>query len=139
MRPSWDVYFCQMAQVAATRSTCPRAAVGCVLVSNRHVVSTGFNGSASGTPHCIDDGCMVVDGHCIRSIHAEQNAIIQAALHGTSTFGATAYVTHQPCALCAKMLINTGIVRVVYINEYTPVDGGLFFRQAGVEIERIEL
>lgn len=138
-RPSWDEYFLQLAQTVATRATCPRASVGCVLVRDKRLLTTGYNGACSGLESCIEAGCMMVDGHCLRSLHAEQNAIIQAALHGVSTQGTTCYVTHQPCALCAKMLINAGVQRVVYINEYAPADDGDFFRQAGVTVERVEL
>ena len=138
-RPSWDTYFLQMALHVATRATCPRAQVGCVLVRDKRMLTTGYNGSPAGLPHCLDVGCMIVNGHCLRSLHAEQNAIIQAALHGVTTANATCYVTHQPCVHCAKMLINAGVVRVVFINQYVPVDGGEFFRLAGVDVERAEL
>ena len=138
-RPSWDAYFAGMAQYVSVRATCPRASVGCVLVRDKRVLTTGYNGASAGLPSCLDVGCLMEDKHCISAIHAEQNAIIQAALHGITTQGAIAYVTHCPCSLCAKMLINAGIVRVVYINEYAPADGGEFFRMAGVVVERIEL
>lgn len=137
-RPSWDVYFLQMAHHAASRATCPRAQVGCVLVRNRRILTTGYNGSPAGLPHCLEVGCMIIDGHCLRSIHAEQNAIIQAALHGVTTFGATCYATHYPCIHCAKILINAGIVRVVYNDEYKSA-GSEFFSAAGVSVERIQL
>lgn len=137
-RPSWDTYFLAMAQLAATRATCPRASVGCVLVRDKHVLTTGYNGACAGLDSCLDVGCMVVDGHCLRSVHAEANAIIQAALHGVTTAGCTAYVTHMPCVHCAKMLINAGVVRVVYSDEY-PSAGVEFFKDAGVKLERIEL
>lgn len=138
-RPTWDEYYSRLAQLVSTRATCPRASVGCVLVRDKRLLVSGYNGSCSGLPSCLEVGCMMIDGHCHRSIHAEQNAIIQAALHGITTAGATAYVTHYPCSLCAKMLINAGVVRVVFINEYAPADGGEFFRQAGVNVERILL
>lgn len=138
-RPTRDEYFSDIAQRVATRSTCPRASVGCVFVSHNHILSTGYNGSAAGLDHCLDVGCLMVDGHCLRCVHAEANAIIQCALHGVTTKSSTAYVTHYPCVHCSKMMINAGVVRVVYINEYAPVDGGDFFRQAGVSVERIEL
>lgn len=138
-RPSWDNYFAQAALHAATRSTCPRAQVGCVMVHDNLALVTGFNGAPRGMDHCTDVGCLIENNHCIRSLHAEQNAIIQAARTGVSLVGATAFVTHHPCALCANMLINVGVVRVVYLNMYPPADGGEFLRQAGVIVERIEL
>lgn len=136
-RPSWDVYWLQMARLAATRATCPRLQVGCVLVRDKKMLVTGYNGACKGQPHCIDVGCMLIDGHCLRSVHAEANAIIQAALHGVTTANSTAYVTHHPCVHCEKMLINAGVVRVVYLNEYR--DNGKFFTSAGVDVERIQL
>ena len=136
-RPTTDQYFASIAQIVATRSTCPRAQVGCVLVRDKRLLTTGYNGACSGLDSCLDAGCMVVDGHCLRSVHAEANAIIQAALHGVTTAGSTAFVTHHPCVHCEKMLINAGVVRVVYVNEYQ--NGGEFFKAAGVNAERIEL
>lgn len=139
MRPSWDTHFMNMAQVAAEMSTCPRASVGCVLVRDKHFLSSGFNGSPSGMDHCTDTGCLMVDGHCTRALHAEQNAIIQCALHGISTQGATCFVTHFPCVICAKMLINAGIWRVVYLNDYTNARGDEFFKWAKVQIEQLKV
>ena len=138
-RPLRDVRFMRDALNAATMATCPRASVGCVLVRDGHGLVSGYNGASRGLPHCTDVGCLMVDGHCLRSCHAEQNAIATAARLGVSVTGATCYSTHQPCTTCANMLINTGIVRVVYLNEYTPADGGEFFRFAGVIVERMEL
>lgn len=136
-RPSWDEYFVGIAQHVATRSTCPRASVGCVLVRDKRLLTTGYNGACSHLASCQEIGCLIVDGHCLRSVHAEANAIIQAALHGVTTAGATAYVTHHPCIHCEKMLINAGVARVVYLNEYQ--NGGEFFMAAGVDVERIGL
>ena len=138
-RPSWDVYFMEQAIHVSSRSTCPRAAVGCVMVQDKFALVSGFNGSVRGAPHCTEVGCLMESNHCIRSLHAEQNAIIQAARTGVSLLGATCYVTHHPCALCANMLINVGIIRVVYLNMYPPADGGEFLRQAGIVVERLEL
>jgi len=138
-RPSWDAYWIGLAQAVATRSTCNRAAVGCVLTIGNRQLTSGYNGSVKNLPHCIDVGCLMRDGHCVRCLHAEQNAIIQAALHGVSTQGCVAYVTHYPCILCAKMLINAGVQRVVYTVEYAPLDGAMFFEAAGIVVERIEL
>lgn len=138
-RPSWDEYFISMAQMVSTRSTCPRAQVGCVLVRENRVLTTGFNGAPSSLEHCDDAGCLMSDGHCIRALHAEQNAIIQAALHGISTKGAVAYVTHHPCVVCAKMLINAGIWRVVYLNDYANECGDKFFKWAKIQIEQAKV
>jgi len=100
MRPEWDSYFMKIAYAVSERSTCDRALVGCVLVLDKRILTTGFNGSPAGQPHCDEEGHLMVDGHCVRTIHAETNAIIQAALHGVSTKGATCYVTHLPCINC---------------------------------------
>jgi dCMP deaminase len=139
MRPSWDNYFLQLAAIAATRATCDRAHVGCVLVKDKHVLTTGYNGAARALDDCTLVGCLMIDGHCRRTLHAEQNAIIQAALHGVSTAGATAYLTHQPCLTCTLMLINAGIVHVVYSGEYNDENSIKFFNAAGIMPERIEL
>lgn len=117
-RPTWDEYFIEVARVVATRSTCDRAQVGCVIVRERRILTTGYNGSPAGLPHCTEVGHLLVDGHCIRTLHAEQNAIMQAALHGISTRNAMLYVTHQPCYHCAKMIVNSGIRQVVHGGQY---------------------
>lgn len=136
-RPSWDEYFLQIAFTVAQRSTCDRAHVGCVLVRDRRILATGYNGAPAGLPHCDDVGHLMVDGHCVRTLHAEQNALIQAALHGVSTEGATAYVTHQPCLTCAKMLINAGIRRVVYAGNYPDEYSRSFLDAARVELTHL--
>ena len=133
-RPGWDDYFMDIAFTVAERSTCDRAHVGAVLVRDRRILTTGYNGAPAGLPHCDDVGHLMVDGHCVRTLHAEQNAIIQAALHGISIEGATAYVTHQPCLTCAKMLINAGVRRVVYAGNYPDENSREFFRIAGVDL-----
>ncbi len=133
-RPSWDEYFVQIAFTVAQRSTCDRAHVGCVLVRDRRILTTGYNGAPAGLPHCDDVGHLLIDGHCVRTLHAEQNALIQAALHGVGTEGATAYVTHQPCLTCAKMLINAGVRRVVYAGNYPDDHSRRFLDAAGVEL-----
>ena len=133
-RPSWDEYFVQIAFTVAQRSTCDRAHVGCVLVRDRRILTTGYNGAPAGLPHCDDVGHLIIDGHCVRTLHAEQNALIQAALHGVGTEGATAYVTHQPCLTCAKMLINAGVRRVVYAGNYPDEHSRSFLDAAGVEL-----
>jgi dCMP deaminase len=117
-RPSIDQYFLAMAELASSRATCDRAHVGCVLVREKNVVATGFNGSVAGLPHCDDVGHQMDDGHCVRTVHAEMNALVQAAKLGHATKGATAYINVHPCWLCFKMLANAGIVRIVYSRDY---------------------
>lgn len=143
-RPTWDQYFMQLARTAATRSTCDRASVGCLIVQHHRVLVTGYNGAPSGLPHCDEDGHLFADpdrpDHCLRTLHAEQNALIQAALHGVSTNNGTAYVTHAPCLTCAKMLINAGIRRVVYNRMHGDVATSLeMMSQAGIEISQMVL
>ncbi len=133
-RPSWDKYFMNIANEVAKRSTCERAQVGAVIVKEKRILTTGYNGSPRGLPHCFEVGCLMDNGHCVRTLHAEQNAIIQAALHGIITEGATIYVTHQPCFLCAKMIINAGLVRIVYDKEYPDDRSREFLEQAGVKL-----
>lgn len=116
-RPSWDEYFMGLAHRVATRATCPRAAVGAVIVKDNRILGTGYNGSPSGTAHCIDEGCIMSRNHCIRTIHAEVNAILDALQRG-SVRGATLYCTHYPCANCAKLIKQVGIIKVVYGRDY---------------------
>lgn len=113
-RPSWDEYFMRIASDVATRATCLRRHVGAVIVRDRRILSTGYNGSPPGQPHCTEVGCLMEEGRCIRTLHAEQNAIIQAALHGVSTHGSTLYGTCRPCHVCARMIVGAGIGRVVF-------------------------
>lgn len=141
-RPSLDEYFMEIAKVVASRSTCLRQNVGAVIVRDKRILSTGYNGAPMGLPHCLDIGCLrqelnVPSGErheLCRAVHAEQNAIIQAAYHGVSIKGATLYTTHQPCIMCAKMMINAGIVRVVYGKDYADNRGLEFLKEAGVEV-----
>ena len=133
-RPSWDTYFMEIAFTVAKRSTCDRAHVGAVLVRDRRILTTGYNGAPAGLSHCDEVGHLMVDGHCVRTLHAEQNAIIQAALHGVLTQSAAAYVTHQPCLTCAKMLINAGVHRIVYAGNYPDSHSRDFLHEAGVEL-----
>jgi len=138
VRPSWDEYFMELAQVVAKRSTCKRRSVGAVLVRDKRILTTGYNGSPPGLVHCIDAECLMLDGHCVRAIHAEQNAIIQGALHGIDLRGATCYVTSSPCVHCSKMLIATGVVRIVFLDMYTEEIGQTMAREAGVILERFK-
>lgn len=118
MRKDWDRYFIDIAFEIASRSTCPRKSVGALVVKDRRIKGTGYNGSPSGLPHCMDEGCIVVNNHCARVIHAEVNALLECAPEERK--GATLYVTDQPCAECSKLIINSGITRVVYAREYPP-------------------
>jgi dCMP deaminase len=125
-RPNWDDYFMDIAELVSKRSTCLRRGVGAVLVKDRRVLATGYNGSPSGLRHCLDIGCMrremnVPSGErheLCRGLHAEQNAIIQAASHGVSVNGSTLYCTNHPCIICAKMIINAGIVKITFRQGY---------------------
>jgi dCMP deaminase len=118
MRKDWDTYFLDIAFRVAERSTCPRRMVGAVVVKDRRIKGTGYNGSAAGLPHCDDAGCLLVNGHCRRTIHAEVNALLECSPEERD--GATIYVTDHPCAECAKLIISSGISRVVYAREYPP-------------------
>jgi dCMP deaminase len=137
-RPPWDEYFMQITFEVAKRSTCPRAAVGAVIVREKRILTTGYNGSPMGLPHCTEAGCLMVNDHCVRTLHAEQNAIIQGALHGVDVSGSTIYVTHQPCLVCAKMAINAGIKRIVYAGQYPDKIARGFLDEAGVELSWFE-
>jgi len=137
-RPSWDDYFMQITFEVAKRSTCPRAAVGAVIVREKRILTTGYNGSPAGLAHCTEAGCLMVNDHCVRTLHAEQNAIIQGALHGVDVSGSTMYVTHQPCLVCAKMAINAGIQRIVYAGHYPDRIARGFLDEAGVELSWFE-
>ena len=141
-RPTWDEYFMSMAALAATRSTCTRRRVGAVVVKDRMVLSTGYNDTPRGLRNCGEGGCercagvaLPGTGHdtCL-CIHAEQNAIIQAAYHGVAIAGSTLYCTHQPCLVCAKMIVNAGIRKVVYAGDYPDPGAVRLLREAGVEL-----
>ena len=142
-RPTWDEYFMEMASVAAKRSTCLRRSVGAVIVKNKQILASGYNGTPMGLPHCEEVGCLreqlkVPSGKChelCRGVHAEQNAITQAAYHGVSVKGATLYCTHQPCVVCTKMLINAGIERIVYANPYPDELAQEMMGQSKIKIE----
>jgi dCMP deaminase len=137
-RPTWNEYFMNIAHEVAKRSTCERAQVGAVIVREKRILTTGYNGSPRGLSHCTEVGCLMENGHCVRTLHAEQNAIIQAALHGVITEGATIYVTHQPCFNCAKTIINAGISEIVYDKEYKDDRSLDFLQQAGVKITALK-
>ena len=136
-RASWDEYFMSIAQVVATRSTCHRKYVGAVIVKNRTILSTGYNGSIRGMPHCIDVGHMMESGHCVATIHAEANAIIQSAKNGVMIDGSAIYVTASPCWNCFKQCANAGIRRICYGEFYR--DQRIFevASQIGIELVHI--
>ncbi|MDD5097428.1 MAG: cytidine/deoxycytidylate deaminase family protein [Candidatus Omnitrophica bacterium] len=144
-RPSWDEYFLEMAHLVAKRSTCLRRSVGAVLVSEKRILATGYNGAPSGLKHCVEIGCIrkklnIPSGErheLCRALHAEQNALIQASLHGISVKGATLYATNQPCVICAKMLINAKIKEIVIADGYPDKMSADFLRQAKIKIRKI--
>lgn len=117
-RIPWDQYFMAQSLLISTRSTCTRLAVGATIVRNKRVISGGYNGSVSGDVHCSDVGCKVVDGHCVRTVHAEANAILQCAKFGSPTEGADIYVSYFPCLQCTKMIIQAGIKNLYYLHDY---------------------
>jgi dCMP deaminase len=141
-RPSWDDYFMEIATVVATRSTCLRRQVGAVIVKDRRILSTGYNGAPAGLRHCLEVGCLresmgVPSGEkheLCRGLHAEQNAVIQAALHGVSMAGSTVYSTHKPCSLCAKILINAGVTDIVFGSGYADILADEMLEEAGVKV-----
>ncbi len=135
-RPDWDEYFLKLAMLASERSTCPRMHCGCVLVKNKNVIATGYNGSIPGDDHCEDAGCLLVDNHCVRTVHAEMNALIQAAKRGHAVEGAAAYVTNMSCTTCAKALISAGVKRIVVFSDYHDTLATEFFKKAKVSVEK---
>ncbi|MFT3921751.1 MAG: dCMP deaminase family protein [Myxococcales bacterium] len=136
-RVSWDQYFMNIAREVATRSTCSRKHVGALIVRDKVILSTGYNGSIRGMPHCDESDHMMEDGHCVRTIHAEANAVIQAATHGTRIEGASIYVTASPCWSCFKMIANAGLQRVVYGEFYR--DARIFEVAAELNMELVHL
>jgi dCMP deaminase len=146
-RPSWDEYFLQLARQAATRSTCLRRQVGAVLVRDKRILTTGYNGAPRGVAHCLDIGCLreergIPSGErqeLCRAIHAEQNAVIQAAIHGVAIEGATLYTTVHPCVLCAKILINCGVREIHYLEGYPDELSRELLSEAGVVLYKEEL
>lgn len=142
-RPSWDTYFLELAGLVSQRATCLRRRVGAVLVKDKRILATGYNGAPCGLQHCIDVGCIrekmrIPSGQrheLCRGLHAEQNVLLQAALYGTSTKGSTLYITHQPCAICAKMLINAGIAAVVICGGYPDDLARRFLRSSGIKVK----
>ncbi len=145
MRPSWDEYFMEIARVVATRSTCLRRKVGAAIVKDNRILATGYNGAPAGLTHCLEIGCLreqmgIPSGQrheLCRALHAEQNAIIQAAVHGTAIQGSIIYVTNQPCVMCCKMIINAGIKKVIFAGDYPDELSLQIFKEAKVELIRV--
>jgi len=134
-RPSWDEYFMNIARAVASRSTCSRRSVGALVVKDKRILATGYNGAPAGLRHCDHTGdADMRDGHCARSTHAEQNAIVQAAKYGTPIDGATVYCTDQPCLTCAKLLVNAGVRRVVFEGRYPDELAVTILAEANVEL-----
>ncbi|AQX53683.1 ComE operon protein 2 [Priestia flexa] len=139
-RISWDQYFMAQSHLLALRSTCERLAVGATIVRDKRIIAGGYNGSISGGVHCADEGCYVIDNHCVRTIHAEVNALLQCAKFGVKTEDAEVYVTHFPCLNCCKALIQAGIKTVYYANDYKNHPYAIeLFEQSGVRFEKVEL
>ncbi len=145
-RPDWDTYFLDIVDLVSRRSTCLRRAVGAGLVRDRRILATGYNGAPSKLQHCLDIGCLreqlnVPSGErheLCRGLHAEQNAIIQAALHGVSAKDSTLYCTNHPCVICVKMIINAGITRVVIRDDYSDKLAADMFKEAGIDVVQLK-
>ena len=144
-RPDWDQYFLEIADVVAKRSTCLRRQIGALIVKDRRILTSGYNGAPSGLEHCLETGCLrdqlrIPSGtrhEICRALHSEMNAIIQAAQYGVSTKGATLYCTNQPCSVCARMLINAGITRIVYTGDYPDEFAMSLLQEAAIEMVRL--
>lgn len=145
-RPSWEAYFMDITFLVAKRSTCLRRSVGAIIVKDKRILSTGYNGAPTGIKHCLETGCLrerlnIASGEnheLCRGIHAEQNAIIQAAYHGVSIKGASLFCTNLPCSICAKMIINAGINRICYASGYADSMSEEMLREAMVDIVKID-
>ncbi|MBW2710230.1 MAG: cytidine/deoxycytidylate deaminase family protein [Deltaproteobacteria bacterium] len=143
-RPSWNQYFMSITRMVATRSTCLRRHVGAILVKENRILATGYNGAPAGLKHCIEVGCLrekasIPSGtrhELCRALHAEQNAIVQAAYHGISIAGSTLYCTNKPCVICSKMLINSGIKKIFFDEAYDDALADALLDEAGIKIMR---
>ena len=144
-RPDWDTYFLEIVELVSKRSTCCRRAVGSGLVRDHRILATGYNGAPSKLKHCLDIGCLreqlkIPSGErheLCRGLHAEQNAVIQAALHGVNTKGSTLYCTNHPCVICAKMIINAGVVRIVIRDGYHDKLAAQMLKEAGINVKQL--
>ena len=147
LRPSWPEYFMSIAKLVATRSTCLRRSVGAVLVKNKRILATGYNGAPTGIRHCEETGCLreklnVKPGErheLCRGLHAEQNVIIQSAYYGVTTKGTTLYSTHKPCIICTKMLINAGVKKIFFLDGYPDTLADEMLSEANIEVERLSI
>jgi dCMP deaminase len=145
-RPDWDSYFMEIAGIVSKRSTCMRRKVGAVIVKDRRILATGYNGAPVGLKHCLDQECLreklnIASGErheLCRGLHAEQNAIVQAAYHGVSIYGAYLYSTHLPCSICMKMVINAGIPKVFYVDGYPDVLSMELVEESNLLLERVK-
>lgn len=139
-RISWEQYFIAQAHLVALRSTCTRLMVGAIIVRENRIIASGYNGSVSDSTHCIDDGCYIVDGHCVRTVHAEANALLQCAKFGVPTNETEIYVTHFPCLQCCKQLIQAGIKTIYYANDYRNNDLAIqLFKESNIKTKKVEL
>ena len=146
-RPSWPEYFMSIAELVATRSTCLRRSVGAVLVKDKRILATGYNGAPTGIRHCEETGCLrenlaVKPGErheLCRGLHAEQNVIIQSAYYGVITKGTTLYSTHKPCIICTKMLINAGVKKIFFLDGYPDTLADEMLSEANIEVERLSI
>lgn len=137
-RIKWQDYFMAQSQLLALRSTCRRLSVGATIVKDNRIIAGGYNGSVAGEVHCIDDGCYIEEGHCIRTVHAEMNALLQCAKMGVPTTGAEIYVTHFPCIHCTKSIIQAGISKIYYAENYKNHPYAIeLLLKAGIQAERI--
>lgn len=139
-RINWDQYFIAQTNIIALRSTCTRLNVGALIVRENRMIASGYNGSVADGDHCIDEGCYIVDGHCVRTVHAEANAILQCARFGVATNNTTMYVTHFPCLQCCKQIIQAGVTEVVYEHDYRNHDLAVqLFAEADVKTRQVIL
>ncbi len=135
---NWNEYFLKIAETVSTRATCKRLKVGSVIVKDKQIISTGYNGSPSGTSHCTDIGCLIINNSCQRTIHAETNAIIQAAKHGVNINGSSIYVTHQPCLNCLKHILNAGINRIYFTHLYGSTGMTEHLQEIGIKTKSVD-
>ncbi len=139
-RIPWDQYFMGQSLLLSLRSTCTRLAVGATIVRDKRIIAGGYNGSVSGDVHCIDEGCYLVDGHCVRTIHAEMNAILQCAKFGVETENSEIYVTHFPCLQCTKMILQAGIKKIHYLKDYRNDEYAIrLIESAGASVHQVKL
>lgn len=145
LRPTWDEYFMKMASLVAERSTCLRHHVGAIIVKGKRILTTGYNGAAKGVKDCLELGCLrdelgIESGtrqEICRAIHAEQNTIIQAGVHGINISGSSLYCTHTPCMICAKMIVNAGINEVISYHDYADEEARKFLKEVGIKLRKV--